>query len=716
MGAPRQAAPSDLGDAVQKTDRGGKLPRLSAAQWGVALLCGVLVVGVFFRQHLLNHFTVLSGDRYDAVIVTALLEHWFNVFQGLANWASPNYFFPYPKTLSYNDGYLLYGMIYSVFRACAIDPFLSSELVNVTVKAIGFGGFLLASRRMFQLPFGWALLGAVIFTLSNNSYIQVIHAQLLAVAFVPLIGWLIHGSITALLAGRRRALLGQGMAAALLFAALLMTSAYTAWFLSLFIVIALAVQLVLLRGAYGPLRLALRQQAGALLTIAAVGMLALAPFVVAYLLGHHGPRSWGELRAYSPSLLDSINPGNDNYMFGDLFAWLRGHCAACDIGSGERETGMGPLLVLLAALGSGTLLWRRQRGGATDVLVLGLGLACAITWLLAVRIGPVTGWYLVYKLWPGASGLRVVARIFIMLSAPVVALVMWHLWRQAERWRPTRWGQPLLILVGGLLVAEQLNGRGTVGVDRAQLLRYTAAPPPPAACRAFYVGPAPDGGGAPNSDAATLTHNIDAMLIAELRNLRTINGHASFTPQDWNFANPGAADYTQRVQHYAAAHAITGLCRLDLMTMSWSEGTATAAQAAIADWHLAAPDGTHDLVLEGFDVAEPFGRWSIAKHASLRYVLPEGAAQPAKVRLTLATALATPEHPQEVFITINQQAAQRFLLRTSGRQTLDLPLAVTAARNGEIGFALPGAITPHALGINADTRTLAIGLEGIEFY
>jgi hypothetical protein len=69
-----------------------------------------------------------------------------------------------------------------------------------------------------------------------------------------------------------------------------------------------------------------------------------------------------------------------------------------------------------------------------------------------------------------------------------------------------------------------------------------------------------------------------------------------------------------------------------------------------------------------------------------------------------------------VFITINQQAAQRFLLRTSGRQTLDLPLAVTAARNGEIGFALPGAITPHALGINADTRTLAIGLEGIEFY
>lgn len=550
----------------------GRATPLSGAQKCLALGVALLALAIFFRQHLANHFTQLSGDRYDAVIVTALLEHWFNVFKGAAHWASPNYFFPYAKTLSYNDGYFLHGIIYSAFRACALDPFLSTELVNVSVKAIGFGGFLLASRRMLNLPFHWALLGALIFTLSNNSYIQISHAQLLAVAFTPLIAWLIHAAIAALMAGRRRALLRHGVAAGLLFAALLMTSAYTAWFFALFTCIAIGVQLALLRGAHAPLLPALKRQAGPLLLIAAAGALALTPFAMAYLLGHQGKRAWGELTPYIPSVLDSINPGYGNYLFGELFGLLREHCAACDIGTGERETGVGPLLLLLAGICIGGLLWRRRRGDAVDMLVLGLGLACVATWLLAVRVGPVTGWYLVYKLWPGASGLRVVSRIFIVLSAPLIALVMWHLSQQQARWGATRRGRLLLPLLCVLLVGEQLNGRATVGVNRGELLRYTAAPRPPSQCRAFYTTRSPDSDTGPNADfvAASLAHNIDAMVIAELVNLPTVNGHASFTPRDWNFALPAQEDYRRRVRTYAKAHAIDGLCRLDLINLRWS--------------------------------------------------------------------------------------------------------------------------------------------------
>lgn len=702
---------------MKQTSESNLIKPLSGAQKWLALTVGLLALALFFRQHLANHFSLLSGDRYDAVIVAALLEHWFNVFKGAAHWASPNYFFPYAKTLSYNDGYFLYGAIYSVFRACALDPFLSSELVNVSVKAIGFGGFLLAARRMLKLPFHWALLGALIFTLSNNSYVQIAHAQLLAVAFTPLIAWLLHAAIGALLAGRRRALLCHGVAAALLFAALLMTSAYTAWFFALFACIAIAVQLVLLRGAYAPLLLALRQQAGALLLLAAVGVLALAPFVHAYLLGHHGQRSWGELTPYIPSVLDSINPGYGNYLFGDLFGWLRQHCTACDIGTGERETGVGPLLLLLAALGTGGLLWRRRHGDAVNLLVLGLGLACAVTWLLAVRVGPVTGWYLVYKLWPGASGLRVVSRIFIVLSGPLIALVMWHCSQQQAKWGSTRRGRLLLPLLCVLLVGEQLNGRATVGVDRAQLVGHTAAATPPAACRAFYTTQSPDSDTGPNADfvAASLAHNIDAMVIAELVNLPTINGHASFTPPDWNFAAPARADYQQRVRAYARAHAISGLCRLDLLNLQWQlDADVRPAPGVIARWDFAAPGNGGAMGLEGFDAAEPFGRWSIAKQAWFRYALPAGAAAPSMVRLTLATMLATPAHPQRVGISVNQQPARQFVFTGSGPQTLDLPLPASPDRAGVISFALPDLISPRELGVNADGRTLAIGLQSIE--
>ena len=59
---------------------------------------------MFFRQQVLNHFTYLTGDPYDGVIQVALLEHWFNFFKGMSHWASPNYFFPYAKTLGYNEG------------------------------------------------------------------------------------------------------------------------------------------------------------------------------------------------------------------------------------------------------------------------------------------------------------------------------------------------------------------------------------------------------------------------------------------------------------------------------------------------------------------------------------------------------------------------------------------------------------------------------------
>lgn len=38
------------------------------------------------------------------------------------------------------------------------------------------------------------------------------------------------------------------------------------------------------------------------------------------------------------------------YLFGDLIAYLKRACPACDLGGGEREAGIGPVLFALAAL------------------------------------------------------------------------------------------------------------------------------------------------------------------------------------------------------------------------------------------------------------------------------------------------------------------------------------------------------------------------------
>ncbi|EEF25080.1 conserved hypothetical protein, partial [Ricinus communis] len=327
--------------------------RRQRAQTWIALVVALLVVCVFFRQQLLNHFAYLSGDRYDGVIQVALLEHWYNVFTGWSHWNSPNYFYPYPKTLGYNEGLFLYGLIYTVFRVCAIEPFAANELVNMVIKAIGFFGFLAAAQRMLKLPFAWALLGAAVFTLSNNSFMQLSHAQLLSVAFAPAQALLLYHTLQALLTLQSKRLFKFGSLTVLLFAAWMMTCLYTAWFFATFTLIVLATQLVLI-GRFGIRQLAdaVLASKGTLLGIAAVAAIALLPFVSVYVAGGGvaKQRTWAEILYYIPTLFDSFNVGPDNLLFGKKIQALHAGCQMCELGTGEREAGLSPILLVLAGL------------------------------------------------------------------------------------------------------------------------------------------------------------------------------------------------------------------------------------------------------------------------------------------------------------------------------------------------------------------------------
>ena len=82
----------------------------------------------------------------------------------------------------------------------------------MAMRAVGFLGMHAACRRVLGLPFGWSLLGAALFTLSNNLFIRASHAQLFSVGFLPVLAVLLREAGSALLARRREALLGWGAA------------------------------------------------------------------------------------------------------------------------------------------------------------------------------------------------------------------------------------------------------------------------------------------------------------------------------------------------------------------------------------------------------------------------------------------------------------------------------------------------------------------------
>src|SRR5450830_1024747 len=81
------------------------------------LLCLVVFTCLFVvnRYQILSGFTVLAGDRFDVVISTTILEHWYKVFTGTAKWMEVGYFYPYTRTIAQTDAYFLLGVAYTPF-------------------------------------------------------------------------------------------------------------------------------------------------------------------------------------------------------------------------------------------------------------------------------------------------------------------------------------------------------------------------------------------------------------------------------------------------------------------------------------------------------------------------------------------------------------------------------------------------------------------------
>jgi hypothetical protein len=124
-------------------------------------------------------------------------------------------------------------------------------------------------------------------------------------------------------------------------------------------------------------------------------------------------------------------------------------------------------------------------------------------------------------------------------------------------------------LVGPLL-AEQANSYAPLFLDRTEeAARLAAIPPAPPSCAAFYVSAARTTSRFGEAVADPYNHNTEAMLVAAVRHLPTINGISTFNPPYWPASIPENPDYLRQVETYAAHWDVTGLCGLDLRTFRW---------------------------------------------------------------------------------------------------------------------------------------------------
>jgi hypothetical protein len=109
------------------------------------------------------------------------------------------------------------------------------------------------------------------------------------------------------------------------------------------------------------------------------------------------------------------------------------------------------------------------------------------------------------------------------------------------------------------------------------------------------------------------------------------------------------------------------------------------------------------------------GIWSAQTQAQLALPMPTDSP---KTITFLANALVTPNHPQQrVEVSLDGQLQKMVTLSqaSDNRFTIEIPKSLQGGKIITIGLRFLDAASPQSLGMNADTRTLAIGLKQIRF-
>jgi len=683
----------------------------SAGTRGVILvLIMAICVTWLYRQQILNGFTVLAGDRYDGVISTTILEHWYKVFQGRANWAEVNYFFPHVRSLANTDGYFIVGLIYVPFRVLGFDPFHSAELANMVVKAIGYLGMYWMCRRVFSLPFHWAVFAAILFTLSNGMTVHSSRSQLATVALTPYMALLLWKAANAAKNGHFSQVRLFGALAGLLFGAWCLTCFYAAWFFFYFFIVFSVIALLI----YGKAGLKLvKEQAfghpGSYAVVLAASLLAIGPFLYAFFPKSQetGVRSYSESLAYTVPPENILQLGTENLFVGKLYNEVLLKFEPTYSPPNEYyNTGFGIFLFALFLVAIIQMI--RQYRKTNNKLLFALMLATVITWLTTLNFSGNSLWFAVFHSIPGAKALRVVSAYYVFLALPIIVIAVRYL---AMRRLPVL----LASVIAALLIVEELNAPA-LGLNRkAELERIVLPHTPPDQCKAFYTS------GWRNQaelagPAEIYAHNVTAMLIAQKLEIPAVNGIASFMSADWDFANPNKPNYDARVRSYASKNDVKGLCRLDLNDKTWSVVDPSTIRTLPLDLPFFEKSAWTGGVasVSGLNAPEPWGSWSIAKRIKFEFTEP----LPPKFELHVTGHAFAHNNGKDFVVTLHSAkseeatapgAVQKFSM--SGEKDAERIMRFdNPAGLRSITIVVPHPVSPADVGAPGDDRTLGLAL------
>ena len=540
----------------------------------------ILVVNllVIYRFQLLNNFSILQGDlnAYDNTIQSSILEHWFNFFQGDSKWLDAGYFYPYSRTIAQTDGYFLTGIIYTPFRFLGIEPYLATELVGLTLKVIGFFGAFILSRRVFKLTSNYSLLVSALFTFSNAMTSHGYRIQLATVAFAPWL-FLIHfETLRSYFAKNWARFIKFGALGSTLFGAWCITCFYMAWFYAFYSMILALVLLYAYRKNLKKYKVVFRSNVKPLLTVVFFTLVSLVPFIYAYYPKslETGTRVYEKISFSTLTFENFFQLGSNNKFYSPIYTKLLSVLSPNYKTDNWEYYNMGiSLLIFLLALFS-LIKFSLAKKKSFEVKLLVSSTAAAIIGMFSIlQIFDKSPWQIIFEIVPGAKALSVTNTFMLLLSLPLYIGSVYLISK-------LRLNILVLVPLIALLIISEINDPLLKVERKIQFSMNVEVSNPPVKCEAFYVG------GWQNQEIFygvwewinnQYAHNVSAMMVAQIVNIPTINGMASFIPKDYDLVgpngtafSPNSQEYEDRVQKYIKKYNIQNICKLELNKKKWT--------------------------------------------------------------------------------------------------------------------------------------------------
>jgi hypothetical protein len=561
--------------------------RKNLLSWLIVLCLGIAGTVQYHLAQFSSGFDTFFGDRGDPRGIVYFCEHWYQGFLGKANLLSPGLFYPTKETLAYSDLLVGYAIPYSLLRGLGFEMFSAMEIVIIGLTFLTYLACFLLLNRALHFKLLPSCAGAMFFAFSSPKFFQLSHLQLQFVICLPLIFLLI------ILLVQEWPTLTQKRAFALLslsglaFNIQLLTAFYPGWFFSLWCFLFLILALL-----FKPSRrfvfLLVRKFWPAIPISAATFLLGSIPFMLVY-LPRANAQNWytySNVKEMIPEWWSLLSMGDGNYAWGWLAGIVRPKPAptywtelTIGIGVITSLAWIGITIFGLWTVGR-TVTSRSAKKGNEDrlesrhVYILFLGLmilATTLFYCIGMKYGNAHSlWKHVYHYFPGAKAIRAMSRYVIFLTLPMsigFAYVLDYAIKRVSAQKASRLRSALMFGVVALAAVGVFEQFGTFKVGgtgfskKAETAYLNAmAAKLDGNCAAFYVAAKPD------DHHGAAEYQYDAMMIAVMTQIPTLNGSSSQFPPDW-FGLYEVKDtaYEANVRKWIERNEIKGnICRLEL--------------------------------------------------------------------------------------------------------------------------------------------------------